>query len=98
MSAPTNDRVPWDADTASPGMSTPQLAAVTDAFQELREQIANAPSATVMDAVVAVTAERITAARAVSITVQRKDGFETAASTDELARRADSIQYQLKSG
>ncbi|MDQ6937323.1 MAG: GAF and ANTAR domain-containing protein [Actinomycetota bacterium] len=51
-----------------------------------------------LDAVTELAVRRIEGAQLASITRARADRFETVASTDERAKRADSIQYELRSG
>jgi hypothetical protein len=52
----------------------------------------------VVEAVTQLALERVTSARAASITTVSHGRFTTAAATDEVARRADRIQYDLGYG
>ncbi|WP_260439834.1 GAF and ANTAR domain-containing protein [Humibacillus xanthopallidus] len=74
------------------------LREVAQDFERLGEQIALSPHADPFEVVARLALERLPHARAVSITTVKNDRFVTAASTDELAVRADAIQYQLESG
>ncbi len=76
----------------------PALRCVAEAFAELGAKIQSAGSSTVLEAVTDVTLERLGGAASVSITGARSAHFWTAAATDDRARRADSIQYELRSG
>lgn len=51
-----------------------------------------------LDAVTDLAVRRVEGAELASITRARTSGFETVASTDERAVRADAIQYELQSG
>jgi len=76
----------------------PALRSVAEAFAELGARIHAAGSSTVLQAVTDVTLDRLSGAASVSITGARSTHFWTATATDERARRADSIQYELGSG
>jgi hypothetical protein len=76
----------------------PGLRAVAEAFAELGARIGSAGASSVLQAVTDVTRERLGGASAVSVTQLRRDHFVTATATDDRARRADAIQYELGSG
>jgi len=76
----------------------PALRSVAEAFAELGAKIDSAGSSTVLRAVTDVTLERLSGAASVSITEVKSGHFWTATATDDLARRADAIQYELGSG
>ena len=61
-------------------------------------RIASVGSSTVLQAVTDVALERLSGASAVSITRAKEGRFWTSAATDDRARRADAIQYELGSG
>ena len=61
---------------------------------ELRQRAGSDPFAAVAE----LALQRVPAASCVSITTLAHDRFTTAAATDDVARRADLIQYELGSG
>ncbi|WP_386050941.1 ANTAR domain-containing protein [Terrabacter terrigena] len=67
-------------------------------FQSLGQQLSRSTQSNAFEAVTRLAAERIPAARTVSITTYKHDRFMTAAATDDVARQADAIQYSLGSG
>lgn len=74
------------------------LRRVAEDFVRLGDELAHSPHPNPYDAVLRLTVERVPAARAASITTLEHDRFVTAAATDDIARRADAIQYELGSG
>ncbi|MGA8118115.1 MAG: GAF and ANTAR domain-containing protein [Actinocatenispora sp.] len=75
------------------------LQDVARVFAELATEVANAKDMTsALDAVAQVAARRISGASWVSVTIYRPPKFVTAVATDERARRADALQYDLRSG
>ncbi len=75
-----------------------QLRELAESFEQLRQQI-NAESAdTVLDAVTQVAVARVPGVDWASITLLANDRFRTPAATDERARQADQIQYELQGG
>ena len=61
-------------------------------------QLSSSPHSNPYEAVLKLAVERVPAARAASMTTVEHDRFVTAAATDDIARRADAIQYALGSG
>ena len=74
------------------------LRQVAEDFERLGRQLSGSGQVDPFEAVTRLALERVPAARAASITTVRHDRFTTAASTDEVARRADAIQYEVGSG
>lgn len=74
------------------------LRRVAEDFDRLGQQIATSGQANAFDAVVHLAVERVPKARAASITTVKHDRFVTAATTDDVALKADAIQYDLGSG
>ncbi|GAB3878881.1 GAF and ANTAR domain-containing protein [Terrabacter terrigena] len=77
---------------------TEHLSRVAQDFQSLGQQLSRSTQSNAFEAVTRLAAERIPAARTVSITTYKHDRFMTAAATDDVARQADAIQYSLGSG
>jgi hypothetical protein len=71
---------------------------VAEDFERLGEELTSSRDTNPFEAVTRLAAERVPAARVVSITTLRHGDFVTAACSDEVARRADAIQYELGSG
>jgi hypothetical protein len=67
-------------------------------FAELGRQLSSAGSATAYDAVTQVAIRRVAGASAASITTLRNGTFTTVSATNERARQADAVQYELGSG
>jgi hypothetical protein len=74
------------------------LLDVAKMFDELGEQIRANDSTSAFDAVTEVAVTQVPGARAASITTFEHGRFTTVAATDDRARRADTIQYELGSG
>jgi hypothetical protein len=74
------------------------LRGVADDFARMGQEIAASPRDSAFEAVTSLALERVPSARTASITTMRGDRFVTAAATDDVARRADRIQYDLGSG
>jgi len=74
------------------------LRAVAEDFERLGRQLEGTDAANAFGAVTQLAVERVPKARAASITTLSHDRFVTAAATDDVARRADAIQYELGSG
>lgn len=74
------------------------LRGVAEDFERMGQEIASSTRDSVFEAVTSLAVERVPSARACSITTISHDRFVTAAATDEVARRADAIQYELGSG
>ncbi|MEW1953162.1 GAF and ANTAR domain-containing protein [Terrabacter sp. NPDC080008] len=78
--------------------ATRYLHRVAEDFEQLGERLARSGDADPFGAVARLAAERVPAARAASITTLRDGRFTTAASSDDIGRRADAIQYDVGSG
>jgi GAF domain-containing protein len=75
------------------------LHALVDIYEDLGRQIAAEPKASgALLAVTTVTARALPGADAVSITRKRAGSFQTVASTDDAASRADALQYEIGVG
>jgi len=74
------------------------LRQVAEDYERLGYQIARSTERNAFEAVTQLAVERVPSARAASITTISHDRFTTAAATDEVARRADAIQYDVGSG
>lgn len=85
-------------DKTMDGAVPDHLRRVAEDYERLGEQIARSTERNVFEAVTQLALERVPSARAASITTVSHDRFTTAAATDEVARRADGIQYALGYG
>lgn len=74
------------------------LRRVADDYERLGQQLLHASEANPFDAVTRLALHRVPHAAAASITTLQKDRFVTSSATDDVARRADAIQYDLGSG
>ena len=74
------------------------LRRVAEDFERLGQQLLQSAQANPFEAVTQLAMERVPHAAAASITTVRHGSFVTASATDEMARRADAIQYELGSG
>src|SRR4051794_1436845 len=74
------------------------LRRVAQDYERLGQQLLNSREENAFEAVTRLAVERVPAARAASITTVRHKDFVTTAATDDVARRADHIQYSLRSG
>jgi hypothetical protein len=74
------------------------LRRVADDYERLGQQLLHAPEANPFDAVTRLALDRVPHAATASITTLERDRFVTSAATDDVARRADAIQYALGSG
>jgi hypothetical protein len=74
------------------------LRRVADDFERLGQQLLHSSEANPFDAVTRLALDRVPNATAASITTLKNDRFVTSAATDDVARRADAIQYDLGSG
>lgn len=75
-----------------------ELREVAEAFGRLGTELESAGPTATLDAVARMAVDRVPGARCASITSYEHGRFRTVAATDELARRADAIQYALGSG
>jgi hypothetical protein len=85
-------------DTTSRPDVADHLRRVAEDFERLGDELSHSPHSNPYEAVLKLAVERVQAARAASITTVEHDRFVTAAATDDIARRADAIQYELGSG
>ncbi|GAA0268410.1 GAF and ANTAR domain-containing protein [Cryptosporangium japonicum] len=83
--------------TGRPGSSR-QLLELAESFDRVLELVNHEAADTVLDAVTQVAVAQLPGAGWASITLVTGERFRTAAATDDLARRADHLQYQLQSG
>jgi ANTAR domain/GAF domain len=67
------------------------------AFDELGDQVRSGPR-DALDSLVHVARDQVPGAHSVSVTTLRRGRFDTAAATDDLARRADAEQYDVGRG
>ncbi len=90
---------PSSTDPVSRGRPTPgRISDLVATFDRLGHQVARSGPTSVMDAVAGAAVTQLPNTRSASITVLRHGRFTTAAATDEFARRADDLQYELGSG
>jgi GAF domain-containing protein len=75
-----------------------QLRELADAFERIRQQVSAEAADTVMDAVTQVAVALIPGVDWASITLLSGGRFRTSAATDERARQADQVQYELNAG
>ena len=81
-----------------PGNDIDPLLAVAVMFAELGHQLAAPTSGSVLDALAQTAVGQVRGADAASITIYRNEQFVTVAASDERARGADALQYELGSG
>jgi hypothetical protein len=74
------------------------LRAIAVMFADLGDGLRRTDSSSPFEAVVHAAVRRVPGAHAASITTYRHAEFVTAATTDERARQADALQYELGSG
>jgi hypothetical protein len=79
-------------------MNDESLRAVAIMFAELGKDLSAPDSPTPFDAVTQIAVRRLPGAAAASITTYQGGKFSTASATEERARQADAIQYELGSG
>ncbi len=75
-----------------------RLRAVAQSFQKIGRQIAGQGLADVTAAVAEVTVDVLPHAAWASVTTLQGERFRTVAATDNRARAADNVQYELRSG
>ena len=83
---------------AGPLRNAEQLRELAASFEQIRQQVSAETADTVLDAVTEVAVARIPGVDWASITLLTDDRFRTPAASDERARQADQIQYELKAG
>jgi len=74
------------------------LRGVAEDFDRLGRQLAQTDARNAFGAVTRLAVERVPHSKAASITTLSHNRFATAASSDDVAREADAIQYELGSG
>lgn len=74
------------------------LRDVAEAFATLGAELGSTGADDTLDALARAAVERVPGAKWASITSYEHDRFHTVAATDEIARRADAIQYAVGSG
>ena len=74
------------------------LAAVAETFEELGRSVAANDPVVTLATVAEQAVARMSGARWASVTTLRYGEFRTVAATDEVARLADAVQYELGSG
>ncbi len=85
-------------DTTSSPEVADHLRRVAEDFERLGDELSRSPQPNSFAAVTRLAVERVPAARAASITTLKHNRFVTAAATDDVARHADHLQYELGSG
>ena len=85
-------------DTTSSPEVADHLRRVAEDFERLGDELSRSPRPDPFAAVTRLAVERVPAARAASITTLKHNRFVTAAATDDIARHADHLQYELGSG
>lgn len=83
---------------SSPESGLEPLLAVAVMFTELGERLLSATPADVFNVLTEIAVDRVPGAHAASVTTLRRGKFTTVGATDERARRADALQYDLGSG
>ena len=75
-----------------------ELLDLADAMRSLADRATEADGRPALQELVRISIERVPGATWSSLTVLRGNHFATEASTDEVATRADALQYELGSG
>ncbi|GAA2745099.1 GAF and ANTAR domain-containing protein [Terrabacter aerolatus] len=75
-----------------------ELREVAESFARLGTELESMDPTATLDALARLAVERVPGTRCASITSYEHGRFRTVAATDDLARRADAIQYALGSG
>jgi hypothetical protein len=88
------DSAPWRA----PAEGSADLLAIAEALHAVAGRASGTGSRPPLEELVHATSEQVPCASTVSVTVLRSGRFSTAATTDELALRADALQYEIGSG
>jgi hypothetical protein len=86
------------ADASPATRVSEHLGVIADAFTEIGERVHEATIDSAFQAIVDVALHRVPGATASSITRLNHVTFETVAASSDLARQADSIQYELGTG
>jgi hypothetical protein len=86
------------AEAQTPARLAEQLVGIADAFDEIGQRVCAVANASIFQAIVEVAVERVPGAAAASITQAKGEKFVTVAATNDLARSADQIQYDLRTG
>jgi hypothetical protein len=74
------------------------LLAIADALHAVAGRASGTGSRPPLEELVQATLEQVPAASTVSVTALRAGRFSTAATTDDVALRADALQYEIGSG
>ncbi|KRF41983.1 hypothetical protein ASH01_18080 [Terrabacter sp. Soil811] len=85
-------------DTMSHDRVPDYLRGVAEDFDRLGRALGRADARNAFGAVTRLAVERVPRARAASITTLSHNRFVTAAASDDVARQADAMQYELGSG
>jgi hypothetical protein len=75
-----------------------RLRRVAEDYQRLAEELSRSESTNPFGAVIRLAIARVPKANAASITTIRHGRFVTAAATDDVARHADQMQYEIGAG
>jgi hypothetical protein len=86
-----------DGRTPDPAGSV-DLLDLADAMRSLADRATEADGRPALQELVRISIERVPRARWASLTILRGGHFTTEASTDDVATRADALQYELGSG
>ncbi|CAN7371687.1 GAF and ANTAR domain-containing protein [Terrabacter sp. LjRoot27] len=86
------------SDTTSDLSVPDRLRGVAEDFDRLGRELGRGDARNAFGAVTRLAVERVPRARAASITTLSHNRFVTAAASDDVARRADAMQYELGSG
>ena len=77
---------------------TGRLREVAETFAVLGAEVRSGTPAETLDKIARASVRHVPGARRASLTSLEHDHFRTVAATDDVARRADAIQYELGSG
>lgn len=80
------------------GAGSADLQAIAEALRAVAIRATGAGGRPPLDELVHATLDQVPGASSVSVTVLRGGRFGTEASTDDVARRADALQYEIGSG
>ena len=86
------------APPSAPAEGSADLLAIAEALHAVAGRASGTGSRPPLEELVHTTLEQVPSASTVSVTVLRSGRFSTAATTDDLALRADALQYELGSG
>ncbi|GAA2019147.1 hypothetical protein GCM10009740_04030 [Terrabacter terrae] len=86
------------SDTSGRAEAALTLRRVAHDFEQLGDELSRSTQPTAFEAVTRVAVRRVPAASAASITTVKHGRFTTVGATDDFARHADHLQYELQSG